>query len=179
MKSIFVIGAATLEGQNLIRALGDEFNIVSDHCPFGLSESLRRGHLLDQIRRFGPFDAVLVCVGVHPSREIHYAVDLIPDILTLPWLALSALRELSSDQLSQYLFTINASTGLEQTLTDASSEQGLVSHILTTAHQYLLSYAGATADGVLHELSVDDDVLVCVRQVLGGGATPDVDALAQ
>jgi hypothetical protein len=46
------------------------------------------------MRRFGPFSAILFCLDTNVQREVNYAVDLIPDLLSKPWLALSVLQEL-------------------------------------------------------------------------------------
>ena len=73
MSSIFLVGSDAQVGQELLAQLNDEsLKVVTDHFEGTPSDSLQRGHLLDQMRRFGPFDHLVLCL---PSCDAQIDLD--------------------------------------------------------------------------------------------------------
>ena len=73
MSSIFLVGSDAQVGQELLAQLNDEsLKVVTDHFEGTPSNSLQRGHLLDQMRRFGPFDHLVLCL---PSCDAQMDLD--------------------------------------------------------------------------------------------------------
>lgn len=73
MSSIFLVGSESQVGQEVLAQLNDaRLKVVTDHFEGTPSISLQRGHLLDQVRRFGPFENLVLCL---PSCDAQLAPD--------------------------------------------------------------------------------------------------------
>jgi len=73
MSSIFLVGSEAQVGQEVLAQLTDErLKVVTDHFEGTPSNSLQRGHLLDQVRRFGPFEHLVLCL---PSCDAQMDLD--------------------------------------------------------------------------------------------------------
>lgn len=73
MSSIFLVGSDAQVGQELLAQLNDEsLKVVTDHFEATPSNLLQRGHLLDQVRRFGPFHYLVLCL---PSCDAQMDLD--------------------------------------------------------------------------------------------------------
>jgi hypothetical protein len=109
LTQIFVLGANTPVGSAVIQALHAQGQtVLSDAHDFGDAASLTRGHLLDQLRRFGPFETFITVVAP-PEDQIVYAADALPLLVEQPLRALSAATDLWGESERQ-LIVIN---GLE------------------------------------------------------------------
>ena len=94
MTQIFVLGANTPVGAAVIQTLHAQGQtVLSDTHDFGDAASLTRGHVLDQLRRFGPFET-FINVFAPPEDQIVYAVDAFPLLVEQPLRALSAATDL-------------------------------------------------------------------------------------
>jgi hypothetical protein len=166
MKSILVIGADSGLGQSACAELGESFNLVTDSCTFGVSDALRRGQLLDQMRRFGPFAAILICLDVHVRREVTYAVDVLFDIATLPWLALSVAHELKQSSEAPHYFVVSPTSPIHGLFDGRPAEQSLASSIVSMSVERLRAQAAEYGGAQLHQCGGVDAAALCVRTVL-------------
>ena len=104
-----MLGANTPVGSAVIQALHAQGQtVLSDAHDFGDAASLTLGHLLDQLRRFGPFET-FITVFAPTEDQIVYAADALPLLVEQPLRALSAATDLWGESERQ-LIVIN---GLE------------------------------------------------------------------
>ena len=166
MRSLFIVGADSPLGRNVCEAISSEFDIVTDSCTFGSSDVLQRGQLIDQMRRFGPFDVVLLCLDINSQREVDYAVDIVPDVLAKPWLAFSVLQELYPQMsgldllIATPVFDQDSQWGLSM------SEGSNAVTIIHTAIERFRALASHSADLYLHECEGADSTVRRVQSLL-------------
>ena len=153
MSTILLVGADSHLGREVRALLPQGPDVITDSSAFGLSDALQRGHLLDQIRRFGPFDIVLFCLDVNVQREVNYAVDIIPDVLSKPWLAMSVLQELypQARGTDWVLATATWRSDSRSGLVEHGYEQDSVVAILDTAVRRFRAAINTNASLRLHE----------------------------
>ena len=166
MKSIFVVGADSQLGSNVRAALAADFDVVTDSCAFGSSDALQRGQLIDQLRRFGPFDVVLFCLDINIQREMNYVVDIIPDVLSKPWLALSVLQELYPKMSGLDLLVATPASDQGSTWGLPRPEEDLAMTIIDTAMQRFRASVSLDADLHLHECQGLDSTVSRVCSLL-------------
>lgn len=165
MQSIFIVGADSHLGRDARAALSSDFEVVTDSTTFGLSEALQRGQLIDQMRRFGPFDVVLVCLEINVQRELNYAVDIIPDVLSKPWLVLSVLRELYSPLLDLDMVVATPESDSGYMWGTNAPEQDVAAAIVDTALKGFRTFAAVNAGLNLRECAGLESTLNFVRSL--------------
>ena len=168
MSTIFLVGADSHLGREVRHLLPQGPELITDSSAFGLSDALQRGHLLDQIRRFGPFDIVLFCLDVNAQREVNYAVDIIPDVLSKPWLVLSVLQELypQARGADWVVATATWQSDSWSSLVEHGHEQDSVVAILDTAVRRFRTATNANASSRLHESEGLDATLKLIRTLV-------------
>jgi hypothetical protein len=130
---IFVLGARTSTGGRIIQALQAERDgIFSDDHAFGESALLNRGFVLDQLRRFGPFDT-FINVLASPADELICAADALPCLIEQPLRVLSAAADLWGES-DRRLIIIN---GLVLPHAWAQSERLMLERLLEQAPRVL------------------------------------------
>ena len=166
MKSIFIVGADSQLGTDASAALSLDFDVVTDSCTFGASDALQRGQLIDQLRRFGPFGVVLFCLDINIQREVNYAVDIVPDVLSKPWLALSVLQELYPQVSGLELLVAIPVLDQDSTWGLSLPEEELASKIIDTSIQRFRASVNPSTDVYLRECHGLDATLRSVCSLL-------------
>ena len=133
MTKIFVLGARTSTGGRIIQALQAERDgVFSDDHTLGDSAALNRGFVLDQLRRFGPFDT-FINVLASPVDELICAADALPYLIEQPLRVLSAAADLWGEG-DRRLIIIN---GLELPHAWAQCERLMLERLLEQAPRIL------------------------------------------
>ena len=166
MKSLLIVGADSDLGRDMYVALRSDFEVITDSCVYGLSEALQRGQLIDQMRRFGPFEGILFCLDVGAQRELNYAVDLLSDLLAKPWLALSVWQELYPEVLNVQMIVSTPVMKPQRVWFSRAEEQALAATIVNTAVDRFRYFARGNVAAQVRECHGVEATLHHIRKVL-------------
>ncbi len=133
MNKIFVLGARTSTGGRIIQALqAEREGVFSDDHALGESALFNRGFVLDQLRRFGPFDT-FISVLASPPDDLICAADALTCLIEQPLRVLSAAVDLWGES-DRRLIIIN---GLVLPHAWAQSERLMLERLLEQAPRVL------------------------------------------
>ena len=146
-----MLGANTPVGSAVIQALHAQGQtVLSDAHDFGDAASLTLGHLLDQLRRFGPFET-FINVFAPPEDQIVYAADAFPLLVEQPLRALSAASDLWGESARQLIVI----SGLEMPKALSQFERIMLENLIVQTPRILseampsLTVSTVTADEAL------------------------------